>query len=342
MVLVDEGGGGRGDGGGGGVGGAVLHQVIHGQADGVRLKHLNVLLLQLWLRLRLLLDHHGDGLCHGSGVCGRGYLAGVQCEGDGGMLCLGQGGGGVNHDLCRHWSCCHNSCWWSCRSNGSRRRRLHLYYLWKGCLRHHGGFYDGLNQRLDLHSELGRLSRGHRCRRGKNIGRGRLRGRDGRPGLLGVGVRGHGQCNAPIRLPQHLWRHVRVVLVRLQVLRQRPRPLEAPRAQVALVAEVAVVPPDVQLELPLLAEPLSAEVALEGQLARVPADVDLVSVPVGVLSRAVLADERLGHLVAPPVEEHLLVGGEILAADVAVGGAVVGGDGTQRGGLGGGGGGGCG
>ena len=64
-----------------------------------------------------------------------------------------------------------------------------------------------------------------------------------------------------------------VVLVRQQVLVERPGSLEAPRTEVALVAEGACVPSQVQPELPRVPEPLSADVAFERSLSSVPSDV---------------------------------------------------------------------
>ena len=64
-----------------------------------------------------------------------------------------------------------------------------------------------------------------------------------------------------------------VVLVRQQVLVERPGSLKAPRTEVALVAERARVPGHVQPQLPRVPEPLPADIALEGSLPSVPPDV---------------------------------------------------------------------
>ena len=72
---------------------------------------------------------------------------------------------------------------------------------------------------------------------------------------------------------KHFGRDGPVVLVRLQVLVERPGSLEAPRTEVALVAERARVPGHVQPQLPRVPEPLPADIALEGSLPSVPPDV---------------------------------------------------------------------
>ena len=64
-----------------------------------------------------------------------------------------------------------------------------------------------------------------------------------------------------------------VIFVRQQVLVKRPGSLEAPRTEVALVAEGARVPSQVQSELPRVPEPLAAGVAFERSLPSVPSDV---------------------------------------------------------------------
>ena len=64
-----------------------------------------------------------------------------------------------------------------------------------------------------------------------------------------------------------------VVLVRQQVLVERPGTLEAPRAQVTLVPQGARVPGQVQPQFPRVPEPLAADVTLKGGLPGVPPDV---------------------------------------------------------------------
>ena len=70
-----------------------------------------------------------------------------------------------------------------------------------------------------------------------------------------------------------LGRYGPVVLVRQQVLVECPGSLEAPRAEVALVAEGARVPSHVQPQLPRVPEALPTDIALEGSLPSVPPDV---------------------------------------------------------------------